>query len=103
MIVHIDGVGRLSLSDAADFRKFKVVVGAAESHYGTIAPHTGPAVVFDDAGTAWVSIASLRALDGLADDKGWQDGLTAMIDKARPHGWISAAGDAIKAHVEWAG
>ena len=29
--------------------------------------------------------------------------LTAMIEKARPHGWIDEARKAIKAHVEWVG
>jgi len=26
-----------------------------------------------------------------------------MIEKARPHGWIDDARQAIKAHVEWVG
>ena len=30
-------------------------------------------------------------------------GLTTMIEKARPHGWIDEARQAIKAHVEWVG
>ena len=33
----------------------------------------------------------------------WQRSLSAMIEKARPHGWIDEQRKAIKAHVEWVG
>jgi hypothetical protein len=48
-----------------------------------------------------VAEAALRKWDGRANDRAWQDGLTAMIAKAEPHGWVDRAAGAIKAHVEW--
>jgi hypothetical protein len=35
------------------------------------------------------------------DAAAWQQALTGMIEKAKPHGWIDAQRQAIKAHVEW--
>jgi hypothetical protein len=43
----------------------------------------------------------LRAWPGRSNDRAWQEQLTAMIEKARPHGWIDDANKTIKAHVEW--
>ena len=39
----------------------------------------------------------------VADDVSWRTSFAAMIEKARPHGWIDDARKAIKAHVEWVG
>ena len=36
-----------------------------------------------------------------AQDQAWQQNLSAMIEKAKPHGWIDEARKAIKAHIEW--
>ena len=56
-----------------------------------------------DADTAWISQAALRRWPEVAQDAAWQQALAAMIEKARPHGWIDDARAAIKAHVEWVG
>ena len=39
---------------------------------------------------------------GVEHDAAWQQNFSAMIEKARPHGWIDDEDKAIKAHVEWA-
>ena len=57
--------------------------------------------VMPDRDTAWVSEQALREWSGRADNTAWQDALTAMIQKAKPHGWIDEASKSIKAHVEW--
>jgi hypothetical protein len=44
---------------------------------------------------------ALRKWPGVEFDDEWQQSLTVMIDKARPHGWIDDTRKAIKAHVEW--
>ncbi len=56
-----------------------------------------------DAGTAWISQDALRLRPEVAADTAWQQSFAAMIEKARPHGWIDDARKAIKAHVEWVG
>ena len=56
-----------------------------------------------DADTAWISQAALRRGPRWLPDTAWQQSFGAMIEKARPHGWIDDARKAIKAHVEWVG
>ena len=43
----------------------------------------------------------MRRWPGVEHDTAWQQNLSAMIEKARPHGWIDDARKAIKAHIEW--
>ena len=54
-----------------------------------------------DADTAWIFEDGLRHWPDVEHNAGWQRNLSAMIEKARPHGWIDDARKAIKAHVEW--
>lgn len=99
MEVRVSG-GRLSLSRAEDFRRFKVVM--SDRAIGSFAPGTAdvaPGLSLQDAQTAWVSCDWLRGAG--PDDADWRAGVDAMLDKARPMGWVSADGTAIKAHVEW--
>jgi hypothetical protein len=56
-----------------------------------------------DADTAWISQDALRTRTEVATDTAWQQSFAAMIEKARPHGWIDEARKAIKAHVVWVG
>lgn len=103
MIIRVDANYRIHIEEPSNFRKFKVACDLAESHYPDVAGANPSALTFDDGKTAWVSIAALRNWDGLAGDLAWQDGLSAMITAATPHGWISADGRTIRAHVEWVG
>ncbi len=100
MIVALTGKGAFRLDEPGDFRKFKVVVDAGRDALAGLRDHLAGTVDFDDADTAWVAIAALRGWNG---DAAWQQGLAAMVDKARPHGWIDPAGLRIRAHVEWLG
>ena len=90
----------VSLAEANDFKRFKVVVlDRPAAGFATLGGGLGSALTFDDADTAWVSCNWLRAA-GPADTD-WPARFDSMLDKARPMGWVSADGTAIKAHVEW--
>jgi hypothetical protein len=43
----------------------------------------------------------LRQWPGIDQGAAWQQNFSAMIEKARPHGWIDDDRKAIKAHIEW--
>jgi hypothetical protein len=93
-----DGV---TLEERDNFRAFKLVVeGRPESLDAARAALAGAAELVDT-DTAWVSEGWLRHHPAVADDTAWQQSLSAMVEKARPHGWIDDARKAIKAHVEW--
>ena len=50
---------------------------------------------------AWIFEQALRQRPEVAQDAAWQQNLGAMIEKAKPHGWIDEQKKAIKAHIEW--
>jgi hypothetical protein len=89
------------LDDPQDFKTFKVQVERPGALPDELAAAFDGIAIFEGSGTAWVSEAALRHWSGLEGQAAWQEGLTLMIAKARPHGWIDDARCAIRAHVEW--
>jgi hypothetical protein len=95
--------GGVELEDRNNFRAFKLVVGAGRERLDEVRRALAGTADLPDGDTAWVFEDALRRRPGVADDAAWQQALTAMIEKARPHGWIDDARRAIKAHIEWTG
>jgi hypothetical protein len=91
----------VTLEDASNFRSFKVVVAQPTMDLETVRGALSGIATLLDRDTAWVSELALRSWREVASDAAWQEALTAMIAKARPHGWIDDANKTIKAHVEW--
>jgi hypothetical protein len=91
--------GHVSLEDPGNFRAFKLVVEGAGLDDARKA--LAGVAELPDQDTAWISQAVLRAQPEVAADAAWQESFNAMIEKARPHGWIDDQRQAIKAHVEW--
>lgn len=91
----------VTLEDRDNFRAFKlVVIGDASNLDDVRKALVGIAELPDDK-TSWISEAALRGFGGVANDRTWQQNLSAMIEKAKPHGWVDEARKAIKAHIEW--
>jgi hypothetical protein len=95
--------GRVTLEDRDNFRAFKLVVEGNREDIDAIRRALADAAELPDADTAWVYELWLRRYPDTAQDAAWQQSLSTMIEKARPHGWIDDTRKAIKAHVEWAG
>jgi|SRR5215471_17684408 len=91
----------VKLEDATNFRSFKIVVSMPQADLETVRRALATIAILPERDTAWVSERALRAWPDVADDAAWQESLTAMIEKAKPHGWIDDANKTIKAHVEW--
>jgi hypothetical protein len=102
MFLKVAAASVVSLEDINNFRSFKVVVATPDAELGAVRQALADVAALPDRDTAWVSEQALGGWSGLADDAQWQAALSAMIEKARPHGWIDEANKAIKAHVEWA-
>lgn len=101
MFVKVSADRSVTLEEPENFRAFKLVVtGNASKLDETRETLLGIAELPDDK-TAWISEAALRRWKGLADNQAWQQNLSAMIEKAKPHGWIDETRKAIKAHIEW--
>jgi hypothetical protein len=91
----------VTLEDAHNFRAFKVVVARTDAELESVRKALANIATLPDRGFAWVSEQALRSWPGYVNDATWQSSLTAMIEKARPHGWIDEATKSIRAHVEW--
>ena len=101
MFLKVPAAATVTLEDANNFRSFKVVVALPPADLETVRSALSGIATLPDRDTAWVSEQALRSWREVAGDATWQDALSAMIAKARPHGWIDDANKAIKAHVEW--
>jgi hypothetical protein len=101
MFLKVVAASEVELEDASNFRSFKVVVAMPDADLETVRRALSNIALLPERDTAWVHERGLRAWPEVANDRAWQDQLTAMIEKARPHGWIDDANKTIKAHVEW--
>jgi hypothetical protein len=91
----------LTFEDRDNFRAFKLVVEGNRAELETIRRAVAGRAELPDAETAWILEAALRHWPGVETDMVWQEKFSAMIEKARPHGWIDDSRKAIKAHIEW--
>jgi hypothetical protein len=103
MFVKVTADRRVTLEDRDNFRAFKLVVEGHREDIEAVRRALAGTAKLPDAETAWISQDALRDRPGVAQDAAWQQSFAAMIEKARPHGWIDDARKAIKAHVEWVG
>jgi len=103
MFVRLTADRRVVLEDRDNFRAFKLVVEGARDELAAVRAALAGIAELPDADTAWISQAALRGRPEVAQDAAWQQSFAAMIEKARPHGWIDDVRAAIKAHVEWVG
>jgi hypothetical protein len=101
MFLKLSSTGDLQLEDRGNFRAFKLVVEAGRDRLDEVRRALAGKAELPDADTAWIFEAALRHWAGVERDAAWQQNLSVMIDKARPHGWIDDARQAIKAHIEW--
>jgi hypothetical protein len=101
MFVRLTADRRLVLEDRDNFRAFKLVIEGRRDDLDAARRALQGTAELVDAETAWISEAALRHWPDVAQDASWQQAFGAMIEKAKPHGWIDDARKAIKAHVEW--
>ena len=91
----------LQFEDRDNFRAFKLVVEGNPGQLDAVRRALAGNAELPDAETAWIFMESLRRWPGVENDAAWQQNFSAMIEKARPLGWIDDSRSAIKAHIEW--
>jgi hypothetical protein len=101
MFLKLKADGALQFEDRQNFRAFKLVVESDRSRLDAVRSALAGKADLPDAETAWIDQATLRQWPGVTQDEPWQQSFAAMIEKARPHGWIDDQRNAIKAHIEW--
>jgi hypothetical protein len=101
MFVKVAADGSVSLEEKDNFRAFKVVVEGGPARLDQVRRALNGTAEVQDQGHAWIYEQALRKRPEVADDATWQGNLGAMIEKAKPHGWVDDAKKAIRAHIEW--
>ncbi len=101
MFLKFSSSGGLQLEDRDNFRAFKLVIEGEHSQLDAVRSAVAGKVEIADAKTAWIFEDALRRWPDVEHDAAWQQNLSAMIEKARPHGWIDEQRKAIRAHIEW--
>jgi hypothetical protein len=101
MIIAIYATNDVTLEDESNFRAFKVVVKIPGSNLEEVQIALRGIATLPDRDTAWVSADALRQWSSVKENAEWQQNFNAMIEKAKPHGWVDEANNTIKAHVEW--
>ena len=101
MFLKLSAADGLQFEDRDNFRAFKLIVEDDRGRIEDVRRALAGKAELPDADTAWIFEDALRHWQGVAQGAAWQQNFSAMIEKARPHGWIDDARKAIKAHVEW--
>ena len=91
----------IDIADPFNFRKFSLNVSHPSSAAEKVAEACSGLATLGTDGHAWVDAQRLIDWPGLRADPRWGDGIRAMIEKARPHGWIADDPLRIKAHIDW--
>jgi hypothetical protein len=101
MFVKLAADGSVTLEDRDNFRAFKLVVEGGPARLDQARRALMNTAELPDQNDAWIFEQALRQRSEVANDAAWQQNLGAMIEKAKPYGWIDEKKKAIKAHIEW--
>jgi hypothetical protein len=99
MIVAVSEDGGVVLREADDLKAFKVMATCKEAELARL---LAPAGDLDGAGHAWIRRDWL-VRNGRPDDPAWLEGFDKMLAYAKDKGWVDAARDSVRAHVEYVG
>lgn len=95
MIVAYSPAVGLALLEPDDFKGFKLRLRDTAARRPAL-----PGVAFVDDDNVLVAIDAVASLPGAPGTDAWQAGFRKMIEYASSKGWIDAATNSIRAHVE---
>ena len=101
MFVKLSVTGQVTLEESDNFRAFKLVIEGDPTRLDQAKRALANIAEIEDPTHAWIFEQALRQRPEVAQDATWQQNLGAMMEKAKPHGWIDEQKKAIKAHIEW--
>jgi len=101
MVVLVKADNSVSLMQADDFKRFHCEIqipnATLEQAQAALAGIAG----LESRETAWVDVDALLALKRDFTPPQWEASVRAMIENARPHGWVRDEPLAIKSHIVW--
>jgi hypothetical protein len=105
VIIDIDLTGgspTVQLVEPEDCKRFHLAVrgGDLEALGAALPADVGRLL---PSGDALIDIAAVRRLAAGRVPDGWEADFAAMVGYAKTKGWLDESGEAIQAHIEWAG
>lgn len=94
IIEYVPGKG-LALVEADDFKSFKLRLRDTPERRPVL-----PGIAFVDDVNVLIDIEAATRLPGASDTDAWRSGFGKMVVYAATKGWIDAATNSIRAHVE---
>ena len=99
MILFVPDSGRAQLLQSDDLQRLHCEIATTDDAGRVRNALDGIASLHE--GHAWISTDWLRQNGTRDNGPDWSARFETMIDKARPHGWISTDGKSVKAHIVW--
>ncbi len=106
MIIDVDLTGAaaaIELAEPEDCKRFHVAVRGGDAAALGEALTAGGVGRLLPAGEAMIDTAAVRRMAQGQVPAGWDEDFAAMLGYAQSKGWLDDTGEAIRAHVEWAG
>jgi hypothetical protein len=100
MIVHVAVASGISLLNAEDTRRFKVRIACQPEQLPKGHEMLATIGRVEDANTAWIDVDALKYRLLAAPNPQWLSEIDAMVEAARPYGWISEDSRSVRAHIE---
>jgi hypothetical protein len=91
----------VALVEPEDCRRFDVLVHGGRDAGALYRALGGAAVGRTEGDDVLVTVEAVRRLASGTVGPTWDADFDAMLDFARGRGWVTADGEAIRAHVEW--
>jgi hypothetical protein len=91
----------VTLVEAQDFSRFHVELDNLDEQAAVVAFRALDVGELANSAECAVSIQTVCALSRLGADRDWNEGLEKMLRYADSHGWLTADGTAIIAHICW--
>lgn len=101
MYVELDIANRRShVREPDDLERFSVRV-SEPAGAEALASALGPLGQLAASDHAWINIGALRAASGRVDDPEWSRQFDSMVAYAASKGWVSEAGNELRAHLDF--
>lgn len=102
MIVHVAVGAGISLLNPEDTRRFKVRISCQPAELQQAHAMLATIGRVEHADAAWIDVDALKYRLHSAPDPQWLADVDAMVEAARPYGWVSEDRCSIRAHIELA-
>ena len=101
MILTLAADKSVTLVQANDFKRFYCEIHIVDATLELAKAALNGILELESRYVSWVDVDALFRLDRDSTSSDWETSALAMIEKARPHGWVRDYPLAVKSHIVW--